>query len=541
MTQIMEKSDLDSFQNIVNPNEKKSGRNSLNNQVSIISATNINASSGSVIGNVQSSLSAQPVCQVCGAYLKIDSNILKLSEPIYRQLGTPFGYRDDFETTLCSGGNVGLIPGMGSVGIGVVGMSSSGNGGPNIDVDMELSLNANLIGSSTNPGTTITSAPGEDLIEPLYRKSIASMIDADSTTTAAHSQFMTAQQVECGWSARINATTALFDMMSSNTSIDHPLCEECADLLVNQLDVQCKIVENEYADYTQLIARLNQQGSSESEIAELEKELAALESEENELIVKIQNAEKEREKQEKERNERLSEEAALLQQEQVNLLEYSNIKRQLIKLEEKQESLDNQLQNTKFHFQRLRTVNVLNAAFHIWHSGPFGTINFFRLGRMPGITVEWDEINAGLGQANLLLYCLANRLNLEFKRYRLVPNGSYSYIEMVDSSGAPEKNSEELNMHRTKVYKYYFDSDKKFERGMTAFLDCLKQLEEKINSLDREFSLPYKINQHKLEDKNGSCYSIKLELNSSEEWTKALKYMLTNLKWSLAWVVSNKN
>lgn len=285
----MEKSDLDSFQNIVNPNEKKSGRNSLNNQVSIISATNLNASSGSVIGNVQSSLSTQPVCQVCGAYLKIDSNILKLSEPIYRQLITPFGYRDDFETTLCSGGNVGLIPGMGSVGIGVVGMSSSGNGGPNIDGDMEISLNANLIGSSTNPGTTITSAPGEDLIEPLYRKSIASMIDADSTTTAAHSQLMTAQQVECGWSARINATTALFDMMSSNTSIDHPLCEECADLLVNQLDVQCKIVENEYTDYTQLIARLNQQGSSESEIAELEKELAALESEENELIGKIQS------------------------------------------------------------------------------------------------------------------------------------------------------------------------------------------------------------------------------------------------------------
>lgn len=76
---------------------------------------------------------------------------------------------------------------------------------------------------------------------------------------------------------------------------------------------------------------------------------------------------------------------------------------------------------------------------------------------------------------------------------------------------------------------------------MTAFLDCLKQLEEKITSQDNEFSLPYKINQHKLEDKNGSSYSIKFQLNSFEEWTKALKYMLTNLKWSLAWVISNEN
>lgn len=166
------------------------------------------------------------------------------------------------------------------------------------------------------------------------------------------------------------------------------------------------------------------------------------------LNIYLKGAEKEKEKQEKEKEERLCEEATLLQQEQVNLLEYSNIKRQLIKLEEKQESLDNQLQNTKFHFQRLRTVNVLNAAFHIWHSGPFGTINFFRLGRMPGTTVEWDEINAGLGQANLLLYCLANRLGFEFKRYRLVPNGSYSYIELVDANGAPDKNGDELNMHR---------------------------------------------------------------------------------------------
>lgn len=68
---------------------------------------------------------------------------------------------------------------------------------------------------------------------------------------------------------------------------------------------------------------------------------------------------------------------------------------------------------------------------------------------MPGIPVEWDEINAGLGQANLLLYCLANRIGLEFKRYRLVPNGSYSYIEVIDSSGGHDaKSGEELNMYR---------------------------------------------------------------------------------------------
>lgn len=289
-------------------------------------------------------------------------------------------------------------------------------GATSLDTDMELSLNANLISSGTSQtgggGVGVGGATGsshtsgvvtgggadEPLIEPpLYRKSIAPyMFDAglvvESSTTTGGAQstlLMTGQHdMLTGWSARINETTALFDMMSSNTAIDHPLCEECADLLVNQLDAQCKIVENEYTDYMQLIGRLNAQVNSESEIAELEKELAVLELEEKEVLNKIQVAEKEKEKQEKEKEERLAEETSLLQQEQTYLLEYSNFKRQLIKLEEKQESLDNQLQNTKFHFNRLRTVNVLNAAFHIWHSGPFGTINFFRLGRLPGIQVR---------------------------------------------------------------------------------------------------------------------------------------------------------
>lgn len=251
----MDKSDLDSFQNI----EKKPTRISLANQAPT------SPLSGSSSPHQLAHQQSQQVCQVCGVNLKIDSNIIQMSDQMYRQLSTPFGYRDDFETTLCSGGG------------GVV-------GAPSVDTDMELSLNANLVGSSTNQGGVSGVTAGE--VEPLYRKSIApyAIFDAvgDSTTTAA-------QQVESGWSARINATTALFDMMSSNTSIDHPLCEECADLLVNQLDAQCKIVETEYNDYTQLNARLNAQVNNESEIVELEKELAALEAEERQLIEKIQS------------------------------------------------------------------------------------------------------------------------------------------------------------------------------------------------------------------------------------------------------------
>ena len=51
------------------------------------------------------------------------------------------------------------------------------------------------------------------------------------------------------------------------------------------------------------------------------------------------------------------------------------------------------------------------------HDGHFGTINTFRLGRLPSVPVEWNEINAAWGQTVLLLHTMALRLNFRFSRY----------------------------------------------------------------------------------------------------------------------------
>lgn len=50
------------------------------------------------------------------------------------------------------------------------------------------------------------------------------------------------------------------------------------------------------------------------------------------------------------------------------------------------------------------------------HSGQFGTINNFRLGRLPSVPVEWNEINAAWGQTVLLLHALASKMGLCFLR-----------------------------------------------------------------------------------------------------------------------------
>jgi len=89
-----------------------------------------------------------------------------------------------------------------------------------------------------------------------------------------------------------------------------------------------------------------------------------------------------------------------------------------------------QINYAQAQLEKLKKTNVFNATFHIWHSGHFGTINNFRLGRLPSAPVDWSEINAAWGQTALLLTALARKMNLNFQRFRLVPYGNHSYIEV---------------------------------------------------------------------------------------------------------------
>lgn len=47
----------------------------------------------------------------------------------------------------------------------------------------------------------------------------------------------------------LQVTGDLFDIMSGQTDVDHPLCEECTDTLLDQLDTQLNITENECQNY----------------------------------------------------------------------------------------------------------------------------------------------------------------------------------------------------------------------------------------------------------------------------------------------------
>ncbi|XP_066554683.1 beclin-1 [Amia ocellicauda] len=333
-------------------------------------------------------------------------------------------------------------------------------------------------------------------------------------------------------SRRLKVTSDLFDIMSGQTDVDHPLCEECTDTLLDHLDTQLNITENECQNYKNCLELLSHM--TEEEEGSLLAELRKLSSEEEQLIQELETIEAQRKTVAEDLARGRAHTEQLDREELQYQKEYSEFKRQQLELDDELKSVDNQMRYAQIQLDRLKKTNVFNATFHIWHSGQFGTINNFRLGRLPSVPVEWNEINAAWGQTVLLLHALANKMGLRFQRYRLVPYGNHSYLESLTDK------SKELPLYCSGGLRFFWDN--KFDHAMVAFLDCVQQFKEEVEKGDTGFCLPYRmdVEKGKIEDTGGSggSYSIKTQFNSEEQWTKALKFMLTNLKWGLAWVSS---
>ena len=192
-------------------------------------------------------------------------------------------------------------------------------------------------------------------------------------------------------------------------------------------------------------------------------------------------------------------------------------------------SLERQVDVLHERLERLKRTNISNEAFHIWHEGPFGIINGFRLGRLPNIQVEWAEVNAAWGQAALLLATIAGKLGFTFQHYRVIPMGSYSKIAKIG-----QEKYQVYELSTTGSMGMFSRST--FNAGMGAFLVCLNELCVDAQNYDRGLLLPYGMLPERGEMvHNGVSVSMKLSGSTEEKWTTACKYMLTNLKWLLAW------
>uniref|UniRef100_A0A7S1G4N8 Atg6 BARA domain-containing protein n=1 Tax=Bicosoecida sp. CB-2014 TaxID=1486930 RepID=A0A7S1G4N8_9STRA len=186
---------------------------------------------------------------------------------------------------------------------------------------------------------------------------------------------------------------------------------------------------------------------------------------------------------------------------------------------------------------RLHALSVLNDAFFVWHDGPFGTINGFRLGKLPWADVSWSEINAAFGQAAMLLNTVADSVGYVFRAYTPVPMGSYSRLAKVgdertthqlfiDSQGGYVPAAAKMWLLRGRL-----------NDGIRRFVGCVVELAAFAASRDRAFCLPYNLQA----DRERCCccgLDLTVDSNPGVGWTRAIKLLLTDLKFLVAWALA---
>jgi beclin 1 len=206
------------------------------------------------------------------------------------------------------------------------------------------------------------------------------------------------------------------------------------------------------------------------------------------------------------------------------LLERINsLRHEIVCVREHLDSMYEESLRLSSRLQKLMQINVINDAFHIWYSGPFGTINNFRLGNLPIKPIEWTEINAALGQAVLAISIVSAKAGYEFKKYKLSPMGSFPKIFKSDDL----RNG--LSLFTDGSFSLF--PKRNFNAALTGFLCCVHELGEYTKSRDPTLALPYAINVT-----DGKVHDQVVLLGSDDDtWTRALKFLLADIKWITAW------
>lgn len=326
-----------------------------------------------------------------------------------------------------------------------------------------------------------------------------------------------------------------FNAVSSQSSVDHPLCNECACDILHSIEDHIVFSEESRFRYEECLRKwteeFEEEGGDAMEKA-LEDEVEQLKLEEMQLKQKLADVEQKRRAVKDEVKEAQMVLAELREEDNELHRQYNIHQADMLDLQDEVRSTEYQTSYATEQLKKLTRTNILSLSFYIWHQGLFGTINGLRLGRLITVPVEWGEINAAWGQCALLLCCLARYANLEFQKYRVIPCGSQSVVEQQ-----PEKAGRSpvpLPLYTSGGYRFMLDS--KFDRAMIGYLDCLNQLKGYIEESSGGYKLPYRIDKDRLvDDDQNKAYLIRMQGNSPEHWTKALKYMLTNLQWAIGW------
>eukprot|EP00045_Choanoeca_perplexa_P006119 m.51999 g.51999 ORF g.51999 m.51999 type:complete len:407 (+) comp13473_c0_seq1:114-1334(+) len=323
--------------------------------------------------------------------------------------------------------------------------------------------------------------------------------------------------------SRRQLASQLFGQLSSQAPVDHPLCEACTHAMLDAMDNELRQCQTQKKELKAFLSRFQADHDHDVPVATLEAQLGKLDEQIGNLTAALDTLEEE-EGTVQDRIAQREVEIAELEKEEAEIWRgFNELQLEQLKTREDQELLEQQYRVAQDHLEFLKKTNVYNDTFHIWFDGHYGTINGFRLGRLPAKPVGWEEINAGLGQALLLLDVMAMRLHFKLD-HKLKPRGSLSKIEV---------NGRDEPLYGPPGSKMF--GEQRIDKALVAFLSCLGQFKDHVETLDPHFKLPYEIQGDIIRDSHHSL-SIKYTGNTEEAWTKALKFALANMKWCLAWM-----
>lgn len=371
--------------------------------------------------------------------------------------------------------------------------------------------------------------------------------------------------------SRIKALNNIFEMLSSNQDIQHPLSQDCATLLIENYKLKFDQSQREKEQYLSFLKKLKEKDFGDIDLdLKINEGATALEklTEEEKLkleeLAQLEEVKKELEKELEKSKEELGN---LNKNDLTDLFKLKNLLQldldtQVNKLEQFKASYKMHLN----HLDKLRNLNIYSEIFNISFNkeDKHSTINGFRL----GYRIVGSEINAALGQIVLLLIFLVKRLKVKLDSYVLIALGSQSKIikwsasnvssangvsnttgtrtsnVMANPTDGAGSNGTSANgtshPNKTKTVLNLFTSNEfslgklfnfnKLDVAMIALLDVVSQIEAQVCSIDPEIELPYKISPKK--DHIGGK---SIRFTSNNEWTEGCTFLLTNLNWVLSY------
>lgn len=368
----------------------------------------------------------------------------------------------------------------------------------------------------------------------------------------------------------LETTNRMFEILSSRSDIDHPICVECTELLVDGLGKRLAVATRERDAYVDYLRRANSSVPSPEELRSARSALSTAQAAEAAALSELEALEREKASLDAALADEEAASRACDASEQAFWHARNAFAISLARFTSDRDALLARHAHDADVLRGLQRRSVYNDTFNITHDNHFATINGLRLGRLASPFVDWPELNAAWGQTCLLLATLAERLAFKFVGYELCPMGSTSSIVRLESKPAPPDASRaaagstpanptmpppvrhKLDLFSSGDFPINFGfTHRKIDAAMVAFLECLRQLGEFVESsgplsaagaansstagaaaasgAGGGMKLPYEIRRDRIHGE-----SIKLSVSRDEQWTKACKYTLTCCKFLLA-------